>query len=70
LAVSNYGNGSHICFLLAEELGGINYDLQLAGCARQRARSTRFHNQKTLWNFFPWQILALELIPSGSRPSN
>jgi len=36
LAVSNYGNGSHIYFLLAEELGGINYDWQLAGCARQR----------------------------------
>ena len=39
-------------------------------CARQRARSTRFHTQRCSGSSFPWQSLALELIPNGSRPNN
>jgi hypothetical protein len=42
----------------------------VSDCARQRARSTRFHTQRRSGSSFPWQSLALELIPSGSRPNN
>ena len=48
----------------------IRTSLFLSDCARQRARSSRFHIQRPSGSSFPWQILALELIPSGSRPSN
>ena len=28
------------------------------------------HTQHLTWSSFPWQSLALELIPNGSRPNN
>ena len=48
----------------------IRTSLFLSDCARQRARSTRFHTQRRSGSLFPWQSLAWELIPSGSRPNN
>jgi hypothetical protein len=51
--------------------------LFVSDCARQRARSTRFHTQRRSGSSFQWQslacvcvLVALELIPSGSRPNN
>jgi hypothetical protein len=48
----------------------IRTSLFLCDCAHQRACSTRFHTQRRSGSSFPCQSLALELIPSGSRPNN
>ena len=39
--------------------------LFVSDCARQGARSTRFHTQRHSGSSIPWQSLALELIPNG-----
>ena len=44
--------------------------LFLSDCARQGARSTRFHTESRSGSSFPWQTLALELIPNVSCPNN
>jgi hypothetical protein len=51
-------------------LGAQNRSFLIRVRALARARSTRFHTQRRSGSSFPWQSLALELIPNGGRPNN
>jgi hypothetical protein len=55
---------------LRGDVGGINYDWQLAGPPGAPRVFTLTVSQRRTGSSFPWQSLALELIPNGSRPNN
>jgi hypothetical protein len=53
----------NLSFRIRADTRSLRTSLFVSDCARQRARSTR-HTQRRSGSSFPWQSLALELIPS------